>query len=178
MKKIILIFLVSFPFFAKAQQDIALERQIGVDATFLGAGVFIEQPLSTNILAEISAGVGSSVSRTLGNISYTYNDFRPYTRIELKRFYNRDNRVRKNKNVLFNKGNYIGIQNKLYYGVKADEETQAVMINELHWGIQAELESRLLLNFHIGLGYATTKDSSHSGLLPAIGFKIKYVIFK
>ncbi|CEN39756.1 hypothetical protein [Capnocytophaga cynodegmi] len=177
MKKIIFMLVVSLPFFVKAQ-DIAVKRQIGIDATILGVGAFFEQPLSTNILAEVSAGVGSSVLKTSGSINYVSNDFRPYTRIELKRFYNRDNRVSKNKNILFNKGNYIGFQNKLYYGIKADEGTHTVMINELHWGVQAELHNRLLLNFHIGLGYASTKYSLYSSFLPTIGLKIKYVIFK
>lgn len=176
MKKVIFMLVVSLPFFMKAQ-DIAVKRQIGIDATILGVGAFIEQPISTNILAEISAGVGSSVIKNLGSIKYVIDDFRPYTRIQLKRFYNRDNRVSKNKNILFNTGNYIGFQNKLYYGIKADEGTHTFMINELHWGVQTELYNKLLLNFHIGLGYASTKYSLYSSFLPTIGLKIKYVIF-
>ena len=177
MKKIIFVLLISLPFLVKAQ-DIAMKRQIGADATILGIGAFIEQPLSTKILAEVSAGIGSSVTKSDGSTSYLYDAFRPYTRIGLKRFYNRDNRVRKNKDISFNKGNYIGLQNKLYYGIKSSEETHAVMINELHWGVQAELESRLLLNFHIGVGYVSTKNSLYSGVLPTFGLKIKYVIIK
>ncbi len=164
------------PFIGQAQ-DISLGRQIGFDASFLSAGVFYQQPLSETILAELSAGVGSSVTKSTGSFGYIYDDFRPYTRIELKRFYNRDNRMRKNKDISFNKGNYIGFQNKMFYGIKQAEEEHIVMINELHWGVEAELESRLLLNFHIGLGYATTKYRPYSNLIPTIGLKIKYVLF-
>ncbi len=76
------------PFIGQAQ-DISLGRQIGLDASFLSAGVFYQQPLSETILAELSAGVGSSVTKSTGSFGYIYDDFRPYTRIELKRFYNR-----------------------------------------------------------------------------------------
>lgn len=176
MKRIVYLLAMCVPFISKAQ-DISLDRQIGIDVSFLSIGAFYEQPISKNILAEISAGIGSSATKSTGSFGYIYNDFHPYTRIELKRFYNRDNRIRKNKNISFNKGNYIGFQNKIFYGIETSEEDHIVMINELHWGVQAELEKRLLLNFHVGLGYATTKYRSYSGLVPTIGLKIKYALF-
>ncbi|MDO4881175.1 MAG: hypothetical protein Q3983_07835 [Capnocytophaga sp.] len=99
------------PFFGQSQET-PLSRQIGADATLFGIGAFYEQPIFNNFLAEISAGIGSITERTDWRINYAYFDFAPYTRVAIKRFYNRDNRVRKGKSIHFNHGNYIGIQNK------------------------------------------------------------------
>lgn len=167
-----LILLLLFSFFGYSQ-DIALKRQFSVDAAFVGLGITYEQPLSENILVEGSAGIGSSVYVGASSINIQFLEFSPYTRLEFRRFYNRDNRLRKGKEINDNRGSFIGIQNKIMYNANSGR----VMFNEIHWGVQTEIAKKMLLTFHIGLGHGMNLQTKDYIFFPTLGLRAKYILF-
>lgn len=177
MKRIIFIFLLSISFVAHSQTE--LQRQTSLEAGIFSIGVNHQQPLSRTIMADISAGYGSSIysysSYYSRNLSFVFLDFSPFTRVELKHIYNRQKRLNKGKDISFNRGNFIGLQNKMIF----IDKKNLTMINEFHWGVQTELAKKFLMNFHLGIGYYNNiKDSYDKGtFFPSIGFHFRYILF-
>lgn len=171
MKKKFFILAGFFSIFGFSQKT-PLQKQLGIEATFTGVAVSYELPLSNNILTDISAGVANGTVTGNSSFTYSYFDFfKPFTRVEVKRYYNRDNRVQKGKDINNNRGNFIGIQNKIYYG---GVTTETMMINEIHWGTQTELAKKLLFTFQIGAGHYMNYDKDYM-FFPTMGLKVKYV---
>ena len=110
----------------------------------------------------------------MGKHSNNDGHIKPYTRIGIKYYYNRDNRVRKGKEINNNRGNFLGLQNKVMYGVVTDDST--VLLNEIHWGVQTEIARNLLLTFQIGGAHYYTK-AKNNYFSPLLDLKIKYIIF-
>lgn len=157
-----------------AQQSTELEKQLAIEASIVSIGLSYELPISEKILTEFSAGFGSAAYKHLGwDLGIYLANYTPYSKIAIKRYYNRDNRIAKGKEINDNRGNFIGFQNKIMYG--NDTEGAVLMINELHWGVQTEIAKNLLLTFHIGLGHFHTRDTENRDIAPTLGLKIKYV---
>lgn len=175
MKKIILFLMfLGITTFSYAQEDISLKKQFGIEANLIGGGVSYELPLSQKFLADFSGGFGLPIAKGWGSVAIDNSRIKPYTRIEIKRYYNRDNRLQKGKEINDNRGNFIGIRNKMMYGVVTDDST--VALNELFWGVQTELAPKLLFTFQIGGAHYYTKDK-HNYFSPLLDLKIKYILF-
>ena len=82
--------------------------------------------------------------------------------------------MRKGKEINNNRGNFLGLQNKVMYGVVTDDST--VLLNEIHWGVQTEIARNLLLTFQIGGAHYYTK-AKNNYFSPLLDLKIKYIIF-
>ena len=63
------------------------------------------------------------IAKGWGSIAIDDGHIKPYTRIGIKYYYNRDNRVRKGKEINNNRENFVGFQNKVMYGVVTDDST-------------------------------------------------------
>ncbi|GET46422.1 hypothetical protein [Capnocytophaga felis] len=182
MKKIFYTIIFCLPFLGHSQST-ELKKQFGIEASILSLGASYELPVSTNILAEFSAGMGAANIKDYGlSMGVNFGEYTPYTKIGLRRYYNRDNRVRKGKDISYNRGNFVGIQNKILYG--NDALNAVTMINELHWGIQTEIAKNLLFSFHVGLGHyyrksdvRTDSNNYYSPIAPTLGLKIEYILF-
>ncbi len=176
MKKIFLLIFVSPLLIFGQQKESKLDKQLGIDATILGAGIFYEYPLSNKFLSEISVGVGSSFIYATPTVGFNFSTYRPYSRVALKWYYNREKRIKKGKSISLNVGNFIGIQNKVMYGYGNNPKygDLAFMINDIYWGSQTKLTNKLVLNYHFGLGYILVNDRDFDSFLPTIGIKLKY----
>ncbi|MBS9774898.1 MAG: hypothetical protein KGV59_07065 [Tenacibaculum sp.] len=178
MRKIFLLFIMVPLLTFGQQKESKLNKQLGIDATILGAGVFYEYPLSNKILSEISVGIGSSFVYAAPTVGFRLSTYRPYSRVALKWYYNREKRLKKGKSISLNVGNFIGIQNKIMYGYGNNPKHNdlAYMMNEIYWGSQAKLDGKLLLDYHFGLGYFLVNDRGFDGFFPTIGIKLKYIL--
>lgn len=172
MKNIIAIIILSFSFLGYTQ-DHHLKEQFSIDASLLGMGITYEQPLSLNFLAEVSVGYWYQKSDyTTSDVSLA--DLFPYTRVTVRRFFDRDNRLQQGKNLDNNRGCFVGVQNKIGYGNRGE----VGMSNELHWGVQTKIGRKWLLTIHFGVGYANSLQNPRSSILyPSIGLRVKYVLF-
>jgi hypothetical protein len=177
MKKTVLLFIYSFIGISiYAQDENYLQKQFGVEANLVapGFGVSYELPISRRFLTDIYGGFGMPIAKGWGSIAIDDGHIKPYTRIGIKYYYNRDNRVRKGKEINNNRGNFLGLQNKVMYGVVTDDST--VLLNEIHWGVQTEIARNLLLTFQIGGAHYYTK-AKNNYFSPLLDLKIKYIIF-
>lgn len=173
MKNIFVIIFLGISFGMKAQTE--LVQQTGIEASILSLSVNHQQPLTKSLLADISLGYSSRFYSGYNGVSFYVAEFSPFTRVEFKQFYNRKKRLNKGKNLDFNHGNFIGIQNKLVFV----DKYHLTMLNEFHWGVQTQLADNFLLNFHIGVGhYKNLKNADDNGnFFPTVGLNFRYILF-
>ena len=177
MKRLVLLFILScIGAFIYAQEDTSLIKQFGLEANLVspGVGASYELPLSKRFLSDFTAGLATPLLKGWGSVAIDDSRFKPYTRIAVKYYYNRDKRARKGKEINNNRGNFIGIQNKLMYGDITTETTFA--LNEIYWGVQTEIAKNMLLTFHIGGAHYYRKDKEHF-YSPLIDLRVKYILF-
>lgn len=159
-----------------SQNDVALKKQFGFEVNVVspGFGVSYEYPLSKNWLLDLSGGLAMPIIKGWGSFNIDDSSINPYTDLELKYYYNRAKRLRKGKEISFNRGNFFGVQSKAMYGLQSAYST--VLMNEIHWGVQTELAKKLLLTFQIGGAHYYTKAQEHY-FSPILDFKFKYILF-
>lgn len=121
-----------------------------VRANLVSPGIEMELPISNK--STLSANTGIGVSGSYMNLSYTNSGFTyfiaPFLDLSYKKFYNRDIRVRKGKNISSNSGNYWGA--RLLTNFKDITSENIIRKNDIDlafgptWGIQ-----RSYGNFHL-----------------------------
>lgn len=178
MKKIFLLLVFSFVGISiYAQSDISLQKQFGVKANLVapGFGAFYELPVSQKVLSDFTLGFGMPILKAWGSVEIDDSRIKPYTRIGVRYYYNRAKRLRKGKEIEYNRGNFLGIQNKIMYGPISNDLT-TIFLNEVYWGVQTEIAKNLVLVFHIGGAHYYTRYKEHY-YSPLLDFKIKYILF-
>jgi hypothetical protein len=185
MKKIVFVIFVAILFsltsFSSSAQEDKLQKQFKVEFNFLGIGASYEMPLSKKWVLDLGAGVGGGVDLDDAYVWDFNSSLAFYTKGELKYYYNREKRAKKNKNNINNAGNYFGLQTKYFsqrFTQTADiEPLTNSLLTELHWGLQRSLGDNWLFNFHIGIGALRKLDEDRGLLSPAIGLKFSSKIF-
>ena len=161
------------------KSDAALSSLLMLDLGGQGIGGTYELRLSDKMTADISAGLGGGhdIGEGFFEIDYGYPAF--YISLTPKYFYNRQKRIDKGKEALFNSGNYFGLRLKFVAANNgpADYYRNSVLGN-IHWGMRIALGRHWLFNFHVGAGYAEDIDYGFGTIYPAIDFKFSYVFFK
>lgn len=163
-------------------QETTNELQNIFRANVLSPGLEMEVPLSNNSTFAANTGIG--IQGSYNDLSYTGTGFiyfiAPFVDLSYKKFYNRDKRLTKGKNISSNSGNYWGA--KLLTNLKEVESHNMIRKDDIDfavgptWGIQ-----RAYGNFHylfdIGpVYYFDTKGNN--GFFPImlqlnIGFDLK-----
>ena len=168
------------------KSDSKLSSFIMLDLGGQGIGLTYESRLSNKMTVDFSAGVGGGhdIGEGFFEINYGYPAF--YFSLTPKYFYNRQKRIDKGKETLFNSGNYVGLRLKYVaansrhvdiYGNSSLNVYRNSVLGNIHWGIQRALGQHWLFNFHIGAGYAEDIDYSFGTIYPAIDFKFSYIFF-
>src|SRR5687767_11166891 len=94
------------------KSDSTFSSLIMLDLGGQGIGLTYEPRLSNKMVADISAGIGGGhdIGEGFFEINYGYPAF--YFSLTPKYFYNRQKRIDKGKETLFNSGNYLGLRLK------------------------------------------------------------------
>lgn len=144
----------------------------GLDASY-------EMLISKKIVWENSIGMGMGSSIYGSSVEYLFDFTKPtpYIKSELKYIYNTERRISKQKSILNNSGNYIGLQTKYSFGNNNHYKLNQTLLTEIHWGIQRNLGKKFLFNTHIGLGYITDFDSKDGHITPTVGLRFGYKMF-
>ncbi|MDO5608990.1 MAG: hypothetical protein Q4G08_11105 [Capnocytophaga sp.] len=126
---------------------------------------------------EVGGGMGPVAKITENEVEMNLVKFAPYTRAGLKYFYNLQKRIEKGKSIKHNHGNFVGFQNKFFYG--SANPTGTTMLNEVHWGVQTELSGKFLFTFHVGVGHFYNIEEKYrvGRVTPTIGVRFKYILF-
>ena len=96
-----------------------------------------------------------------------------------KFFYNRDNRIRKGKSLLFNSGKFIGAKVKYVSKPLTSDEFHGqtnTFIANLNWGGQRNIGRCWNYSYSVGLGYGQNLDFSYGTFYPAFDLKVAYVL--
>lgn len=181
MNKVFLIFLIAVTAICGAQDNDNNPAAMGtINLGLHGVEFSYELPLSNSFMWEnsIGAGMGSSASNN-SSAQYTLDLARPtpYFKSELKYVYNRNKRISKNKSVINNSGNYIGLQTKYSVGNTRYINLNETVLTELHWGIQRSLGKKFLFNFHIGIGALHDFRYNATAVSPTLGINFGYLLF-
>lgn len=181
MNKTVLFLMLIVVTFCNAQNNDNNATALGtVNLGLHGAEFSYELPLSNSFMWENSLGLGmGSRASSNSNASYTFvlDAPVPYFKSELKYVYNRNKRVRKNRSVRNNSGNYIGLQTKYSFGNQGYFDLNETLLTEFHWGIQRSLGKRFLFNFHLGVGVLQDYNTNRAAVTPTLGINFGYKLF-
>jgi hypothetical protein len=157
-----------------------LQNLTRLDVGAEGIGIGVERKLTTRLLADIGAGIGASYVLTPGKLKYRLSIYAPgaYASITTKWYYNGTKNKIEDGQVNGNAGNYLGARIKYVHDLSKIQDYGSVMLFNIHWGIQRKLANRILINAHIGPGYAIpTHSDTYSGnaFYPSIDLKLSYL---
>ena len=176
---ILLIILAAFQGTAvgqKTNSDSAVTNLTKLDIGPQGLGFSYEPKISSKLTTDLCIGVGGGYF--IDKNSFDYNLFQPavYFSVTPKYFYNIHKRINNGKNTKFNSGNYFGLRIKYItpFSGNSDKARNSLLTN-VHWGIQRAIGGNWLLNFHLGVGYATDLDYGGTAY-PSIDIKFAYVL--
>ena len=149
-----------------------------------GLDFSIEIPVTEKITIEPAIGFGPSYDFTdkdVGKEGWHWALLEPsvHTSIYGKFFYNRNKRMRKDRSLLFNSGNFIGAKVKYVSKPLTNDEYHGqtnTLIANLNWGGQRNIGSRWNYSYSVGLGYGRNLDYSYGTFYPAFDLKIAYVL--
>jgi len=171
-----------FSFGQDEKPDSKLSNLAKLELGGQGIGLGYEARLSNKMTVDMSAGIGGGYDIGEGFMEINYARPAIYFSLTPKYFYNRQRRIDKGKETIFNAGNYFGLRFKyvgannrgLYY---FNNYRNSILVN-LHWGIQRPLGMHWAFNAHFGAGYAQDIDYSFGTIYPAIDFKFSYIFSK
>ena len=149
-----------------------------------GLDFSIEIPVAEKITIEPAIGFGPSYDFTdkdVGKEGWHWALLEPSVHISIygKLFYNRNKRMRKDRSLLFNSGNFIGAKVKYVSKPLTNDEYHGqtnTLIANLNWGGQRNIGSRWNYSYSVGLGYGRNLDYSYGTFYPAFDLKIAYVL--
>ena len=146
----------------------------------LGLGANYEIPVSKVLSLDSGLGFSSGGQVINNTIKFNKSFLNPafYFKTELKYYYNRYVRVAKKLPTRNGEGSYFAFQNKLLTPRIFDskEPLSAVLMTEVHWGIQRNVYKDFLLNLHVGLGRSFDFTTQGSAYYTSIGVKVSYII--
>jgi hypothetical protein len=165
---------------ARQKNTALLQNFTRFDIGAQGIGIGIERKLATRLLADIGAGIGARYVLTPGNLKYRLSIHEPgaYASITTRWYYNGTKNKIEDGQSTGNAGNYIGARIKYVHDLSKIQDYGSVMLFNIHWGIQRRLANRILINAHIGPGYAIpTHSDTYSGnaFYPSIDLKLSYL---
>lgn len=170
------------------EESTPLNKQFKLSYTFLGLGADYEFPLNKKITLEVGLGLGAGnyIRKTVLNS----NEFGPSISVDafpplrfksrLKYIYNRDKRLKKNKSIVNNSGNYLAFQTLFTTGqnvtnIKTPPNNS--LLTEVQWGLQRSLGGNWLFNFYAGVGFARDFETKLGKIYPALGLEFSYILF-
>lgn len=146
----------------------------------LGLGANYEIPVSKVLSLDSGLGFASGGQVINNTTKFNKSFLNPafYFKTELKYYYNRYVRVAKKLPTRNGEGCYFAFQNKLLTPRIFDskEPLSAVLMTEVHWGIQRNVYKDFLLNLHVGLGRSFDFTTQGSAYYTSIGVKVSYII--
>lgn len=181
MKYFILILLTGFlnaTFGQKIKTDSVLVSLAKIDIGLQGVGVSYEPKISNKLTADLCMGAGGGYSIDESDFNYDLSKAALYFSVTPKYFYNIQKRINHGKNTQLNSGNYFGLRLKYVTPVSGNnDKIRNTVLTNIHWGIQRNVGGNWLLNFHLGIGYAS--DPKYGGIIyPSVEIKFAYIFLK
>lgn len=180
MKKIFLLSVVMVSSLGYSQNsDVALSKTGKVELFFDKIGIGYEYPLSNNLLLDLNVGIGGANIVQPNSLEYrmgkgnekSYNGI--YLKGQVRYYFSRENRAKKNRSLVNNAGSFWGVQSKFNFNGNKDYIGK-VLMTDVHFGQQLPLGNHFVFRYHVGLGYAKNFDYQYTSLYPAINVAFGY----
>jgi hypothetical protein len=181
MKYFLIILLTGFlntTFGQKIKTDSVLVSLGKIDIGPQGIGISYEPKISKKLTADLCMGIGVGYGIDQSDFIYGYSQPALYFSATPKYYYNMQKRISHGKNTQLNSFNYFGLRVKYATPISGNnDEVRNSILTNIHWGIQRSIGGNWLLNFHLGVGYAS--DFKFGGTIyPSIEIKFAYVLLK
>lgn len=187
-KNKLLFFILLFAMLIKAStvscQSLQVVPKVGLGIN--GLDFSIEIPVGEKITIEPAVGLGPSydfrdMDALTKKVGYHWAWLEPsvHSSVYGKFFYNRDKLMSKDKSLLFNSGNFIGVKVKYVsepYTSDENHEQYNTLIANLNWGGQHNIGSHWNYSYSVGLGYGHNLVFSYGTFYPAFDIKVAYVL--
>ena len=127
MKKIFLLSVVMVSSLGYSQNsDVALSKTGKVELFFDKIGIGYEYPLSNNLLLDLNVGIGGANIVQPNSLEYrmgkenekSYNGI--YLKGQVRYYFSRENRAKKNRSLVNNAGSFWGVQSKFNFNGNKD----------------------------------------------------------
>ncbi|MGL4583107.1 MAG: hypothetical protein ACRCVU_09000, partial [Flavobacterium sp.] len=118
MNKAFLVIIVLMSFSVRAQKQIDYTSKFYGQTTFLGLEAGRDFLVGENFFVQTGVGLGAGydVYSSGMSIVLAYSKPIPYLKASTDWFYNKNNRIDKNRTLANNSGNYVGLQFKYSFG--------------------------------------------------------------
>lgn len=151
----------------------------GISSSLLS--IDYQTALSKSLILDSRIGWGASPFFDSGSreINYGYPAFSFST--ELRYMYSYAKRIETDRDTKLNSSSYLALKTKYYtdtYSAKAKGVYGNFLAISGFWGLQRNLDSNFLFDFHIGLGWGRGFHNNHSGLYPEMAITFSYVFSK
>jgi len=181
MKYLLVMLLTGFlnaAFGQKLKTDPVMVSLAKIDVGPQGVGVSYEPKISNKLTGDLCMGIGGGYSIDESDFNYELLQPALYFSVTPKYFYNIQKRINNGKNTQLNSANYFGLRVKYVTPVsKNNDKIRNTVLTNIHWGIQRNVGGNWLLNFHLGVGYAS--DFKFGGIIyPSVEIKFAYIFLK
>ncbi|SZD74153.1 Uncharacterised protein [Candidatus Ornithobacterium hominis] len=173
----VILFSVAFSF--GQEQSLQSLGKVSVNLTSLS--IDYQFPISESWVMEPKVGIAPAhqISDGKMELGYQYNSI--FIANEFRYLYSFAKRAKLGRDTKLNSASYFGLKTRYNFGAFNNQPNTSYG-NTLNlagvWGLQRNLDSNFLLNFHAGLGWVRDFDFKKSAVYPEFGIGFSYVLFK
>jgi hypothetical protein len=169
------------PSFAQNADTAALKNtQVKINAQVFGAGLSLEQRLSSNVSLYAEGGyrAGAGLYYSRYNFSEGLKAWMPFAGLEGRYYYNLTKRAGNGKPTAHNSANFISLG--VLHGFKSQSNNARYSYSTTAitpgWGMQRKAGKNLSIEFNAGLSVNYFDDEKEWIIGPGVGFKFGYVL--
>lgn len=173
-----ILFMFSFSIFSQNLQKTSVEKSMyGVQSGLFGVFAYNESKLTDNIAlrSEIGMLMGVFGGSSYSKVGYV---FTPTFSVEPRYYYNLKRRIKKDKNIQHNSGNFISLKTNFNPDLFTISNHNGSISNHittaLSYGLRRTFAKHFDYEFTTGLGYLYDFDDKKGGAHFNIGFRVGY----
>lgn len=168
----VILFSVAFSF----GQEQSLQSLGKVSVNFNSLSIDYQFPISESWVMEPRVGIAPAHQITSdGNIIPGFLSI--FIANEFRYLYSFAKRAKLGRDTKLNSASYLGLKTRYNFDTFNTSYGNTLSLAGV-WGLQRNLDSNFLLNFHAGLGWVRDFDFKKSAVYPEFGIGFSYVLFK
>ena len=169
----VVLFSVAFSF----GQEQSLQSLGKVSVNFNSLSIDYQFPISESWVMEPRVGIAPAhqISDRKMELGYQYNSI--FVANEFRYLYSFAKRAKLGRDTKLNSASYLGLKTRYNFDTFNTSYGNTLNLAGV-WGLQRNLDSNFLFNFHAGLGLVRDFDIKKSVVYPEFSIGFSYVLFK
>ncbi|MCC9041139.1 hypothetical protein LNQ81_00095 [Myroides sp. M-43] len=176
MRSCVLVMIVLLSFSSMAQKKDEYKSKFFAQTTFMSVEAGRDFLVGDNFFVQTGIGLGAGYDVGNNSMSMALNFSKPipYLKASADWYYNKNNRIDKNRTLANNSGNYLGIQTKYSFGDNDEYNSylNKVLVSEAHWGIKRSFGGVMYYKVQLGVAHYKDYDTTYTEVYPSIGLFI------